>query len=152
MTPAEARRRFERARVATLATVDGTGAPHAVPVTYAVDGDLLWTAVDGKPKRGTELRRLANIRAEPRVSLLAQYWAEDWALLWWVRVDGVATIVDDPATTRHVTGLLRAKYPQYDGVPVTGPAIRVAVTARSEERRVGKECWITCRSRWSPYH
>ena len=22
----------------------------------------------------------------------------------------------------------------------------------SEERRVGKECWITCRSRWSPYH
>ena len=24
--------------------------------------------------------------------------------------------------------------------------------ARSEERRVGKECWITCRSRWSPYH
>ena len=23
---------------------------------------------------------------------------------------------------------------------------------RSEERRVGKECWITCRSRWSPYH
>ena len=26
------------------------------------------------------------------------------------------------------------------------------VTARSEERRVGKECAITCRSRWSPYH
>ena len=26
------------------------------------------------------------------------------------------------------------------------------VSPRSEERRVGKECWITCRSRWSPYH
>ena len=26
------------------------------------------------------------------------------------------------------------------------------VMARSEERRVGKECAITCRSRWSPYH
>ena len=24
--------------------------------------------------------------------------------------------------------------------------------ARSEERRVGKECRLTCRSRWSPYH
>ena len=24
--------------------------------------------------------------------------------------------------------------------------------ARSEERRVGKECWSWCRSRWSPYH
>ena len=28
----------------------------------------------------------------------------------------------------------------------------VAPERRSEERRVGKECWITCRSRWSPYH
>ena len=24
--------------------------------------------------------------------------------------------------------------------------------ARSEERRVGKECHVVCRSRWSPYH
>src|SRR3546814_13540596 len=27
-----------------------------------------------------------------------------------------------------------------------------AIRARSEERRVGKECVSTCRSRWSPYH
>src|SRR3546814_12808175 len=27
-----------------------------------------------------------------------------------------------------------------------------ALTVRSEERRVGKECVSTCRSRWSPYH
>src|SRR3546814_11015546 len=26
------------------------------------------------------------------------------------------------------------------------------ISARSEERRVGKECVSTCRSRWSPYH
>ena len=30
--------------------------------------------------------------------------------------------------------------------------IIVLVGARSEERRVGKECRIGCRSRWSPYH
>src|SRR3546814_4950982 len=29
---------------------------------------------------------------------------------------------------------------------------RAAISARSEERRVGKECVSTCRSRWSPYH
>src|SRR3546814_9631021 len=29
---------------------------------------------------------------------------------------------------------------------------RVVVGHRSEERRVGKECVSTCRSRWSPYH
>src|SRR3546814_20404102 len=28
----------------------------------------------------------------------------------------------------------------------------LAVIGRSEERRVGKECVSTCRSRWSPYH
>src|SRR3546814_1135633 len=28
----------------------------------------------------------------------------------------------------------------------------VRITRRSEERRVGKECVSTCRSRWSPYH
>ena len=28
----------------------------------------------------------------------------------------------------------------------------LAINPRSEERRVGKECLDTCRSRWSPYH
>src|SRR3546814_16179510 len=32
------------------------------------------------------------------------------------------------------------------------PVIGVAIGLRSEERRVGKECVSTCRSRWSPYH
>src|SRR3546814_2197808 len=31
-------------------------------------------------------------------------------------------------------------------------AIRISPAGRSEERRVGKECVSTCRSRWSPYH
>ena len=30
--------------------------------------------------------------------------------------------------------------------------LKAAVAARSEERRVGKECALLCRSRWSPYH
>src|SRR3546814_5999327 len=41
----------------------------------------------------------------------------------------------------------------FDGIeqrlPAQGP---IAVLIRSEERRVGKECVSTCRSRWSPYH
>src|SRR3546814_11047499 len=32
------------------------------------------------------------------------------------------------------------------------PALVVTAGQRSEERRVGKECVSTCRSRWSPYH
>src|SRR3546814_12690972 len=34
----------------------------------------------------------------------------------------------------------------------TMPALAADTWARSEERRVGKECVSTCRSRWSPYH
>ena len=36
--------------------------------------------------------------------------------------------------------------PYYNKPPQAG------IEARSEERRVGKECTIQCRSRWSPYH
>src|SRR3546814_11077299 len=39
-----------------------------------------------------------------------------------------------------------------DIVNVTLPYIEMAVNIRSEERRVGKECVSTCRSRWSPLH
>ena len=45
------------------------------------------------------------------------------------------------------------------GAPPAGDIVIVAVlyqgavdVVRSEERRVGKECSVTCRSRWSPYH
>src|SRR3546814_13506993 len=34
----------------------------------------------------------------------------------------------------------------------TGHSRRIGQPWRSEERRVGKECVSTCRSRWSPYH
>jgi PPOX class probable F420-dependent enzyme len=127
VTPDEARRRFGDARVAVLATVDPTPAPHVVPVTFVVDGDTVWTAVDGKPKRSTRLRRLANIRANPRTSLLVQHWDEDWRLLWWVRVDGTAVITDDPDTLDRVVRLLRRKYDQYDDVSVDGPVIEITV-------------------------
>src|SRR3546814_3628548 len=36
--------------------------------------------------------------------------------------------------------------------PCSCPLLLPLAPARSEERRVGKECVSTCRSRWSPYH
>ena len=58
-----------------------------------------------------------------------------------------------------VCGLLQALLPRYTlGAALLAPLSVVlgvtagAVLARSEERRVGKECRIRCRSRWSPYH
>lgn len=129
MQESEARRRFTGARVATLATADATGTPHAVPVTFAVRGGTLWTATDAKPKRGGGLRRHANIRTRPQVSLLAQHWDEDWSELWWVRVDGIAAVTDEPAVVDRAVGALREKYGQYRTVDVHGPVIEVTIRA-----------------------
>ena len=126
-----ARQRFTAARVARLATVTATGTAHLVPVVFAVCGDTVYTAIDGKPKSTPALRRLANIEANPQVSLLVDHYDEDWAQLWWVRADGLASVghTDDATTGRH---LLRAKYHQYQTVSLDGPVIVIAVTRWSD--------------------
>jgi PPOX class probable F420-dependent enzyme len=122
---------FGAARVARLATVDDSGRPHLVPVTFAVDGDVAYIAVDHKPKTTRNLKRLRNIEANPRVSLLVDEYAEDWTQLWWVRVDGTATILRDPATFAEPVRLLAGKYPQYQQRPPEGPIIRIQITHRA---------------------
>lgn len=127
MTPDEARSRFTAARVARLATVDPEGTPHIVPVTFALEGDRIVSAVDAKPKRGTPLRRLANIAANPRISLLVDDYDEDWRRLWWARADGAARIVDDGPELTSAFDLLRERYAQYRTVGLIGPAVVVDV-------------------------
>jgi PPOX class probable F420-dependent enzyme len=113
LTAAEARARFAAARVACLATADSAGRPHLVPIAFAVAGDTIYSAVDAKPKRTRALRRLANVRENPAVSLLVDHWDEDdWAALWWARADGRGRVIDseDPEARRAVE-LLRERYP-----------------------------------------
>lgn len=125
MTPREARTRFASAQVARLATVTPAGRPHLVPVTFAVDGDTIYSAVDAKPKSGAPLRRLANITANPHVALLVDEYDDDWRRLWWVRADGLASV--DPAAEARARSLLRDRYAQYWQVEISGPVIIVHV-------------------------
>ncbi len=127
MFATEAGRLFAAAPVARLATVGPDGCPHLVPVVFAVAGDVVYTAVDGKPKVSLRLRRLANIAARPQVSLLVDHYDDDWSRLWWVRADGVATVHDDGPAAAAGLSLLRAKYPQYQSVSLDGPVIAVRV-------------------------
>lgn len=130
MTPDEARDRFAAERVARLATVGEAGAPHLVPVVFALDGDTVYHAVDHKPKRTTALQRLANAAAEPRVALLADAYDDaDWTRLWWVRADGRARILDADAADeeRRALALLAERYEQYREHPPQGPVIAVDV-------------------------
>lgn len=120
--------RFTAAPVARLATVTPEGRPHTVPIVFAADGDVVYTAVDGKPKSTNRLRRLANIAANPAVSVLVDHYADDWSQLWWVRADGIATVLTEGPECEHALALLRAKYPQYELVSLDGPVIRIAVT------------------------
>ena len=118
MDAAAARALFASARVARLATIGPQGRPHLVPITFALDGDTIYTAVDQKPKVTTRLQRLRNVAADPRVSVLADHYDdEDWSSLWWVRGDGAARVVapGDPehelavdAGERQVPALPRA--------------------------------------------
>jgi PPOX class probable F420-dependent enzyme len=129
VTAAEARELFAAARVARLATADAAGRPHLVPVVFAVAGDVVYSAVDAKPKRTTALKRLANVRANPRVALLADHYDDgDWDALWWARADGLARVLDggDPEAPRAVA-LLGERYLQYREQPPRGPVLAVSV-------------------------
>jgi PPOX class probable F420-dependent enzyme len=127
LTAAQARRRFAGVPVARLATVAPDGQPHLVPVTFAVDADRIYTAVDAKPKTTTNLRRLRNIRADPRVAVLADHYEADWDRLWWARAEGLASILGEPADRARPLELLAARYPQYRVTPPPGPVIAIAV-------------------------
>ena len=125
LDPDQARARFVTAAVARLATVRPDGAPHIVPVCFAVAAGTIYSAVDGKPKRTPDLARLANIAAEPRVALLADRYADDWTRLWWVRVDGDARVVTDAAERERALAALGAAYPQYAASPPRGAVLAV---------------------------
>lgn len=117
-----ARERFADSPVAVLGTSDADGVAHLVPVTYLVSGDKVFIAVDDKPKRSQDLKRLRNIAANPRVCLLAQRYDDDWTRLWWARADGWARVVAD-----YDLAPLLARYQQYRSEPPPGPAVVIEV-------------------------
>jgi PPOX class probable F420-dependent enzyme len=127
MRDEELRERVREARVGRLATLDADGRPHLVPFCFALEGDVLYSAVDEKPKRSKHLKRLENIRSRPEVAVLVDHYEEDWTRLWWVRMDGTATVLEDGPERESALALLREKYEQYRSQPPTGPVIAVRV-------------------------
>lgn len=112
-----------------MATVRSDATPHVVPITFAISNETLVTAVDAKPKRTTDLQRLRNLRTNPAVSIVVDHYADDWSTLWWVRIDGLASIVDGGAPERTAAiDALVAKYSQYQVHAPDGPLIIVRPT------------------------
>jgi PPOX class probable F420-dependent enzyme len=120
---------LEQGRVGHLATADAAGAPHLIPVCYAVGGDSLYITVDEKPKRHDRpLKRLRNILENPQAAFVADRWDEDWARLGWVMLRGRAEILDGGAEHDHAQALLKARYPQYRTMNLAGlPVIALRI-------------------------
>jgi PPOX class probable F420-dependent enzyme len=122
-------------RAARLATVDAEGQPFVVPVCYAFDGSLFYSALDEKPKSvaPTHLKRIRNIQNNPRVALVIDDYAEDWSALAYLQIRGQAALIQ-PETEEHAAAisLLRAKYPQYERMAIDRqPVLRIIPAAIS---------------------
>jgi PPOX class probable F420-dependent enzyme len=126
----ERERRFLAGRkVGHLATADRAGAPHVVPVCFALADQTLYITIDEKPKRVTApLKRLRNIAENPAVAVVADRYDDDWTRLGWVMLRGPAEILTGGDEHASAQALLRARYPQLNEMAIASlPVIAVRV-------------------------
>ena len=123
-------RLIRSARTAHLATSDKSGQPHVIPICFVCDGKCFYSPIDEKPKRTvpSKLKRLKNIRENPKVSLVIDHYDEDWRKLAYVLVFGKARIVQSGEKHRRAVQLLRKKYPQYRSMAIHERPM-IAITA-----------------------
>jgi PPOX class probable F420-dependent enzyme len=137
---AEERAFLVAARTAVLATIDGGGLPRLVPICFAIADltkDVIHSPLDEKPKRDRDPHHLARVRdilERPEVTVMVDRWSEDWSRLGWLRLHGLAALVEPGATApggaEHASAVaaLRAKYPQYGSHRLEKrPLIRIAI-------------------------
>lgn len=125
----EQRARVAAAPVARLATLRPDGTPRLVPITFVLLDDLICSAVDDvKPKRSSRLARLDDVRRDPRAAVLVDHYADDWSLLWWVRVDGTASVFETGELAERTRAALAEKYAPYAAAPPRGPVFVLTPT------------------------
>lgn len=139
MNRRDALQRLTEARVGRIATIDELGRPHVVPLVFAVRWPSMYWAVDDKPKRTKELRRLRNIRVNREVQVVVDGYEEDWRALWWVRASGPAIILPEGDEAERGRALLAAKYPQHAERRPPGPVVAVALERLAWWPRSGDE-------------
>lgn len=129
MIPQDARDFLDSRRIGHLATADGDGAPHVVPVCFACTDTSLYVTIDAKPKGPVaNLKRLRNIAANPKASFVADHYDEDWSRLGWAMLHGTAEILERGPEHDHAQTLLRARYLQYRDMPIDGlPVIALRI-------------------------
>jgi PPOX class probable F420-dependent enzyme len=118
------------ARIGHLATADETGAPHVIPVCFALEGEVIYSVLDQKPKRIslTRLRRVRNILANPQVALVVDHYEEAWDRLWYILIRGRAELLLEGEELVEAIALLRQKYGQYQAMDIEdNPVIKIVI-------------------------
>jgi PPOX class probable F420-dependent enzyme len=90
---------IDKARIARLATVDSECKPHLVPVVFAFDGEYFYIPIDEKtkqePSKPEKLKRVKNIQTNPNIALLIDEYNEDWTKLYFVMIQGRASLISN---------------------------------------------------------
>jgi PPOX class probable F420-dependent enzyme len=122
--PKWARELLERSRVGRLGLLDDDGGPRVLPITYALSGGALVTAVDHKPKHvpPERLARLRWLHARPLAALTVDHYEDDWSRLAWVQAIGAVSILD-AVDAPDALAALAARYAPYRERPPAGPLI-----------------------------
>lgn len=129
LEPGRQRALVAAAPVARLATIRSDGTPRLVPITFVLLDDRVCSAVDEvKPKRSSRLARLDDVRRDPRAAVLVDRYADDWAELWWVRIDGTAAVHESGELADRARAALAAKYAPYAAAPARGPVLVLTPT------------------------
>jgi PPOX class probable F420-dependent enzyme len=124
--PGWARELLESERVARLAYVDDRDRPRVLPVTFAVVGEAVWSAIDEKPKRTPEPARLRHLARRPEAAVLVDRYDDDWTRLAWVQLLGRVDVLPAAESPEAMTALA-AKYEPYARQAPPGPLLRVTV-------------------------
>ena len=117
-------------RIGHLATADASAVPHVVPVCFGLAEDRLYITIDQKPKRERDrpLKRLRNIAANPRATIVFDRYDEDWRRLAWVMLHGLAEILRAGSEHNQAQALLRSRYGQLDAMQIEElPVIAIAI-------------------------
>jgi PPOX class probable F420-dependent enzyme len=131
MDPNEAWDKVSSARVGRMATVTPAHRPHVVPFVFVLvesgSSRVAYWAVDRKPKRSTDLKRIRNFEQNPAVEFVVDGYDEDWELLWWVRCSGTAREVASETERRSALQALEEKYPRYAIDPPDGAVVAIDI-------------------------
>jgi PPOX class probable F420-dependent enzyme len=119
---------IDKARVARLATVDTECKPHLIPVVFVFDNDCYFIPIDAKTKRSKpeKLKRAKNIQQNSNVALLIDEYNENWRKLYFIMIQGKASIIggkkleqqNELLLLEKAHKLLSDKYLQYQEIGI----------------------------------